>query len=144
MILRALLLTTLLLLAACGPPRIEKPNNDLPTLIEVVKLDADAQQLIIRLTHRQAKVRDASTLHCELQIDDGNRVSLAVLQTPELTAYAREILAWSIPDSLSVPVKPRINYTFDCQLRSSDTRNERFKSHGTLYRLGSHEPPIYR
>lgn len=144
MLQRALLFTLFILLTACGPARIEKPNNDLPTLIEVVRLDVGSQQLIIRLSHRQAQVRDASTLQCQLQIDQSKAITLPVLQTPELTSYAREVLAWSIPDSLSIPTQARIDYDFDCSLRSAKWRDEHFYSRGTLYRLGHQEPPIYR
>ncbi|KAA3651264.1 MAG: hypothetical protein DWP95_00715 [Proteobacteria bacterium] len=139
------LIPVIALLFACGgPTRLEKPSSDLATLIEVVKLDAGTQQMLIRLSHRKAKVREASTLHCQLQINDAKAVQLPPLQTPELTAYAREVMTWSIPDTFTIPQQPKINYDFDCQLRSPDSRDEHFRSHGTLYRLGNQQPPIYR
>ena len=145
MLKKPLFFIIIAILAACGgPTHIKKPNDDLATLLEVVKLDAVKQQIIIRLTHRQAKIRDASTLHCQLQINDDKPVPLAVLQTPELTASAREILTWSIPNSLDIPRQARINYVFDCLLSSANSRDERFKSRGILYRLGNQEPPVYR
>jgi len=141
---RVFLLTVVLLLAACGPGRIEKPNNDLPTLLEIDYFDTGTKTINIRLYHRQADVRATSKLECQLRINDGDYQPLSPLQVPELTAYARERLQWIVADSHILPSQDRIDYTLDCSLKSNKSRDEYFISRGTLYRLGNQEPPIYR
>lgn len=144
MIQRIMLLATVTLLTACGPKRIEKPNTDLPTLIEIVYFDTGKHSMDIRLSHRQADQRPPGSLECRLKIDDGQYQSLPTLQIPELTPYARERLTWILPENHIIPTQTRIGYTLDCSLKSDKARNEYFKSRGRLYRLGQQEPPIYR
>ncbi|MCW8869273.1 MAG: hypothetical protein OQK49_01100 [Proteobacteria bacterium] len=144
MIQRIMLLATVSLLAACGPGRIEKPNTNLSTLIEIVYLDTGNNTINFRLSHRQADTRAPSTLECRLRINDGVYQALPSLQIPELTAYARERFSWGLPKDHSIPIKDRIEYTLDCSLKSKESRDEYFKSRGALYRLGEQEPPVYR
>ena len=103
MIQRIMLLATVSLLAACGPGRIEKPNTNLSTLIEIVYLDTGNNTINFRLSHRQADTRAPSTLECRLRINDGVYQALPSLQIPELTAYARERFSWGLPKDHSIP-----------------------------------------
>ncbi len=144
MIQRTLLVVLAVLLTACGPPRLEKPNTNLPTLIEITYLDAGKNRMDIRLSHRQAKQRAASNLECRLKLNNNDEQTLPTLQVPALTAYARERLSWILPDGFTIPVQDRIEYLLDCSLKSNQDRTEYFKSRGSLYRLGQQEPPIYR
>lgn len=131
-------------LVACGPARLEKPNTDLPSLIELIKLDSGNKVLKIRLTHRQAKPRDASNLACELALEDEDLSTLTAIDLPELTAYAREVLDLNLPQKLTIPTQQRLSYRMVCTLTSPKSRDERVISRGTLYRLSNQTPPVYR
>ena len=144
MIQRMMLIGMVALLTACGPPRLEKPNTNLHTLIEITSLDIGKKRMDIRLSHRQASSRAASSLECRLKIDQKPYYNLPSLQVPALTAYARERLSWILADDFSVSGKERLEYALDCSLQSEQDRTEYFKNHGSLYRLGRQEPPIYR
>ncbi len=144
--LKPIIITILFtLLTACGgAPRIEKPNKDLPVLIEIIRLDSAEQHLKIRLTYRQAKTRDASVMSCDMILDNNPPLTLVPKNIPELTAYAREVLQLNLPENTSIPSQPQMKYTLTCTLASPKSRDERIINHGTLYRLSNQSPAIYR
>jgi len=144
--IKALIMISLLtLLTACGgAPRLEKPNKDLPALIEIIRLDTGEQQIHIRLTYRQAKPRDASTMACAITFIDNSPLTLETIPIPKLTAYAREVLQLNLPEDASIPSQTQIKYTLTCTLTTPKSRAEKIVNHGTLYRLANQSPAIYR
>lgn len=140
-----IMITLFTLLTACGgAPQFEKPNKDLPVLIEIVRLDSGEQHLKIRLTYRQVKPRDASLMSCTMTLADNPPLTLAAIQIPELTAYAREVLQLNLPQNTTIPSQAQIKYSLTCTLTSPKSRDERIDNNGTLYRLANQSPAIYR
>ena len=114
-----LMLSTLLLLSACGNPVPRKDLQNLPTLIQIIQLDLAQNEVRVRISHRNRTTREDNQLSCQLAIKDQPAIQVNAVNVPDLTTFATETIALPLPVSqlqLDQDEASELPYVLDCFL----------------------------
>ncbi|MFC3194560.1 hypothetical protein ACFODZ_09960 [Marinicella sediminis] len=131
-----LIITTSLVLAACGQRAPRKDLSNLPSLIQIISLDFRQNEVRLRVSHRNRATRMDNQLSCQLAIKDQQAIQINSMTLPDLTTYATETITTQLPlSSLNMDHDDgnELPYVLDCFLFSSNFRKEQVITRASLY-----------
>ncbi len=127
-----------LALLSCGPGVPRKDLQNLPSLIEIIAINFDQNELKIRVSHRHKTTREGNQLSCQLAIKDYSPITFNEIPVPNLTTYAVETLDISLASDnqdFATEKNHELPYVLDCFLFSDNFRKEHLINKATLYRV---------
>ncbi len=128
-------LLTLSLLSCTGSvPRRDLQN--LPSLVEIVAVNFNQQDLKIRVSHRNKTARVGNQLSCQLAIKDSKPLQFNEIPVPDLTTYAVETLDIKLPTGQQAFLRENnkeLPYVLDCFLFSENFRKEHLIKKASLF-----------
>jgi hypothetical protein len=126
----------IILLSGCGNPAPRQELQNLPSLIQVIRLDFSDNLVRLRVSHRNRTPREGNQLSCQLAIRDQPAIQANAVNLPDLTTYATETI--TLPMNLTQldidhDRVTELPYVLDCHLFSSNFRKEHVITRASLY-----------
>jgi len=131
-----ILLSSCLLITACGNPVPRKDLQNLPTLIQIIQLDLAENEARVRISHRNRTTREGNQLSCQLAIKDQPAIQANAINLPDLTTFATETVVLPLPLTqlqLDADDQSELPYVLDCFLFSSNFRKEQIITRASLF-----------